>query len=198
MKVGIMGGSFDPIHIGHLLMAEQAKDELGLDKILFIPTGNPPHKDTDRMTDASKRFEMVKLAIGDNHDFLISDIESKSSSVSYTVKTLETLKSHNSQWDLYFIMGSDSFLSLNTWRNYEKILRDYKVIVAKRPNYKNEMVYNISEEFKKEYDAQIDILRSPIVDISSTSIRDKVRAGESIRYMLPEAVREYILKLNLY
>ena len=172
-KIGIMGGTFDPIHNGHLLIAEYARVHFKLDKILFIPTGNPPHKEKSHITSNMHRYNMVLLAINSNENFLLSTLEMDREGVTYTVDTINTLKSIYENTDFYFIMGSDSLLQIHTWKEYEKLLKSCKFIVAKRPGYTSDTLDKIKEDLSLKYNSQIYILEAPLLDISSSEIRQK-------------------------
>ena len=138
-RVGIMGGSFDPIHNGHLIISERAKEQFDLDKVIFIPTGNPPHKNDTEMSSVRDRFNMTSLAIRKNDKYSISDIETASKDTTYTVNTLKTLSDNNKDFDLYFILGADSFVNFKSWKNYGEILDKYNIIVAKRPVFEDKV-----------------------------------------------------------
>lgn len=197
-RVGIMGGSFDPIHNGHLIISERAKEQFGLDKIIFIPTGNPPHKKSYEMSSVDDRYSMTKLAIEENESYLISDIEAKSSDTTYTVNTLRTISEENEDYDLYFILGADSFIDISNWKDYKEILENYKIIVAKRPVLEDINFNKVYRRHKIDYPESIFLLDSPTVGISSTYIREVKMKEESIRYMIPEKVNDYIIEKCLY
>jgi len=197
-RLGIMGGTFDPIHYGHLVAAETARVEYNLYKVLFIPTGTPPHKDKTKVTAAELRYEMVKLAITDNPYFEISDIEIKRGGYSYTVDTLRALKERYPDRELYFITGTDALRELFTWREAETILRLAHVIGAARPGFDaTEFLENVRVNHP-EFLSRIHYFEVPALAISSTDIRRRVRDGKSIRYLLPEEVRLFIEKMQLY
>lgn len=198
IKVGIMGGSFDPIHNGHLIISERARDQFKLDRVIFIPTGNPPHKNKGRMSSVEDRYRMTQLAIEGNRGYSISDIEASSQATTYTFDTLRTLSQENDKYELYFILGADSFINFKSWKNYEEILDRYRVIVARRPVFEDLVFDRLFIDYKRAYPDSVFLLDSPIIDISSTYIREKKRKDQSIRYMVPERVNEYVLDRNLY
>ena len=187
MKIGILGGTFNPIHIGHLVLADQVEEALSLDKIIFIPTYLPPHKKDTDLIDAEVRLKMVRLAIKDNKKFSVSDIETKRKNLSYTIDTLKELKKIYKNDELFFIVGSDACSYLNMWKNIEDILKIVKFIVINRPGY---VVDNIRQELK--------VIQIQAIDISADEIRKRIKENKSIRYLVPEDVRKYILKKGLY
>jgi len=189
MKIGLLGGTFDPIHMGHLIIAEWIRESRGLKKIIFIPTALPPHKKNVKMTDKKDRWEMVKLSIRDNPKFEISDIEIKKENVSFTVDTLKEFSKGDNE--IYFIIGGDSLKEFPTWKDPDEIIRLSNVVVARRPNYEDN-----GEKFV--YSDKVIFSDSPEISISSTQIRERVKEGKSIKYLVHPAVEEYILKKGLY
>lgn len=192
MRTGIFGGTFDPIHIGHLMIAETIRTDFPLDRIVFIPAASPPHK-FQIIGLPEKRFKMVQLAIRENPYFLISDIELRSSGVSYTIDTIQRLRKI-SKWqddDLFLIIGADSLVEINSWREPDKILNDLKTLVVKRPGYDLNQVE--TKIFQK-----VTLVPTPMMDISSSAIRTRIRYGKSIRYWVHEEVEEYIRQEGLY
>ncbi|MDP1853575.1 MAG: nicotinate-nucleotide adenylyltransferase [Candidatus Omnitrophota bacterium] len=187
MKIGILGGTFNPIHFGHLILGEQVLWQLRLDKVIFIPTFMPPHKSNRDIISASHRLKMIQLAVRENSHFLVSDIEIKRKGKSYTVDTLREIKKNYPQARLFFICGSDLVNEIPTWKNVDEIYKLAKFVLAKRPGFGKRLS---GKNFLKINVAQ--------VDISSSLIRELVREGRSIRYLLPQNVREYIIKNKLY
>lgn len=190
-RLGILGGTFDPIHSGHLILAEQLKEELKLQKVIFIPSANPPHKENYFVSSAKDRLKMVKIAIRDNPDFLISDIELKREGKSYTIDTLTQLKKLYKDYGLFFLLGSDAIDELPTWKEPDKIFQKVKVVVALRPGF-------------NRIDPENRFVRRSLVvpinglNISSTQIREKIRIGKSIRYLVPPGVEKFIRSKRLY
>ncbi len=193
-----MGGTFDPIHNGHLILAEYARTTFGLDKILFIPTGKPPHKDKDSISSNSHRYNMTLFAINSNPYYLISSIEIQRESIAYTIDTIKYLKSKFNYTDFYFILGSDSLYQIHKWKDYKELLGLCNFIVAKRQDLDNDNLKVKIKELSELYGSPLSILESPLIDISSTEIRNRVKKGLSIKYLVPESVEQYIEKNKLY
>lgn len=193
-----MGGTFNPIHFGHLLLAEQAKEVFHLDEVLFIPSGNPYMKPASAVLDATQRSNMVKLAIAEHPDFHLSTIEVERTGPSYTCDTIMTLKNENPQASYYFIMGADSLISFEQWKNPQQIMENCVLAVAVRGTGTEEKIQKIAAHLIYEYQADIKILPARFIDISSSEIRHRISDGKSIRYMLPESVREYLYENHLY
>ena len=188
MRIGILGGTFNPIHIGHLILAEEAYFKLKLNKLIFVPAFVPPHKSTSDVISAKDRLDMVRLAIEDNPAFEISTYEVDSKKKSYSIDTLKEFRSlYGDEAQLCFITGSDSLKDLFSWKNINDIFKISKFIVANRPGYP-------IKDIPKEADT---VVITPI-EVSSEDIRKRLKEGRSIRYLVPEKVREYILKRGLY
>ncbi len=191
-KIGIFGGTFNPIHLGHLIVAEEIRERIQLDKILFIPSARPPHKDNSKIINPVHRYKMTELAIEDNLFFDISDIELKRAGKSYTIDTIRQLKDRiYRKDDLYLIIGGDSFLDIKTWYKPEQIVRECRVIATTRPGFD---VSQVAPYWQRA------IKFVPVSDIAiaATEIRDDVKKGVSIRYKVPLKVEEYIRNHNLY
>ncbi|MFV0464865.1 MAG: nicotinate-nucleotide adenylyltransferase [Lachnospiraceae bacterium] len=197
-KIGIMGGTFDPIHNGHLIIAQSAADEFDLDQVLFIPTGRSPHKDADEVTDGEKRCVMVQKAISENKKFQLSKIELKNTGTSYTFETLEKLSMKFRDATLYFIMGGDSLKDFEYWREPEQICRFATILAAVRDEIDGPDMDRYISHIKRKYHAKIYKLHSPNYSISSKEIRKRVHDGKSIRYMVPKQVEGFINRENLY
>jgi nicotinate-nucleotide adenylyltransferase len=187
VKIGILGGTFNPIHAGHLIIAEEAREKLGLDQVIFVPAYLPPHKDNSDIAPARQRLEMVKLAIKGNRHFCVSDMEIKRDGRSYTIDTIREFKKIYPNEDLYFIIGSDLLTYLEEWKDLSEIIKMVKFIAATRPGYPLEKI-----------PSYISTLAIRAVDISGFEIRNCVRENKSFRYLVPEAVYRYILKKRLY
>lgn len=196
-KYGIFGGSFNPIHYGHLMICEYIKEEMGLDKVIFIPTGNPPHKELE--LSAKDRYEMVRLAISPNPDFEISDIETTRVKKSYTVDTIRELKKIYKEEKLYFLIGLDSLFQLKTWMKIEDLSQEIEFVVALRPGYLDKEEINKEIDFLREnFGTKINLIKTPLYEISSTDLRDRIREGKSLRYLIPKKVLDYIEESGFY
>jgi nicotinate-nucleotide adenylyltransferase len=197
-RIGIMGGTFDPLHYGHLVAAEMARNEFRLEKVIFIPTGNPPHKMGREITNPEARFQMVKLATEDNLSFGVSRIEIERIGHSYTVDTLRELHQLYPEHEIYFITGSDAFREIFTWKDFESALELCHFIGASRPGFDAEEFMQDLQAAHPEFFTRMHLLEVPALAISSTDIRSRVRKNQPIRYLLPEAVRLYIERESLY
>lgn len=182
-----MGGSFDPVHIGHLILAEYALVNFALSKIIFVPNHLPPHKEA-AVANSQERYNMLKLAIMDNPRFEVSELELKRKGVSYTYDTLLELKRELPGAKLYFILGADAYSELETWKNYPELIKLTEFIVASRPGTK----------LKKLAGVKVHKLSMPEIEISSSYLRERAKAKLSFRYLVPERVRDYILNYKLY
>ncbi|MBR2528157.1 MAG: nicotinate-nucleotide adenylyltransferase [Blautia sp.] len=198
-KVGIMGGTFDPIHLGHLILGEKSYEQLGLDKVLFMPAGNPPHKQEreGRATDA-QRVEMVRLAISDNPHFELSLEEMNAEGFTYTYRTMERLRENNPDTDYYFIIGADSLWSFRSWMKPERISTACCIVTAVRNHIPVQELKEEIEGLQKEYEGSFILLDTMNIDVSSHMLREWFREGKSLRYYTPEAVIEYMKKEKVY
>jgi nicotinate-nucleotide adenylyltransferase len=199
-RIGILGGTFDPIHLGHLILAEKAKDKCGLDEVWFMPAKTPPHKLGKRVSEFSDRKAMIDLAIKEYKYFYCSDFENTLEGNSYTYNTLERLQSEYIDDEFYFIMGADSFYEIESWRNPDIILRIVKLIVASR-DYSNEnlTLKKHFEYLKSKYEIKgIYFLDTMDIDISSTKIRELLKLGDDIKNYVPESVCRYIKEKKVY
>ena len=216
MRIGIFGGTFNPIHYGHLRAAEEAREKLDLDKILFITAGSPPIK-TEDIADAVHRHEMVKLAVAGNRFFELSDIECRLTGKSYTVHTIEELKRVHPGAEFFFILGIDAFLDLPSWWQPEMLITLTNFIIISRPDFRfmdlNESPYlkirgvtlkDMDNSAADLYIAKLKSNRDAIllklthIDISSTELRRLIRQDKSIKYLLPPDVQSYIITNKLY
>jgi nicotinate-nucleotide adenylyltransferase len=196
--IGIFGGVFNPVHIGHLLLMEYIRDEFRLEKIIFVPAGKPPHKPNDELVCAQHRYNMVQLAIEKNPFFGISATELNRNGVAYTSDTLEEFQKRYPGKRLFFICGADSIINFPTWRNIGKIFDLADIVVAGRPKVKEDDFNNMVQLFENQYSARILLSNSPLVEISSTIIRERIKNNLSIRYMVPDEVYSYIRQHRLY
>ena len=215
-RVGILGGTFNPIHFGHLAAAEEVCDRLMLDQAIFIPSFLPPHKSGEGLPSAEQRQEMVRLAIEGNPRFAVSDLEIRRGGTSYTIDTIKALQQIHDGADLYFITGLDSFLEIGTWKEWERLLTLCSFVVLSREGHRFRSIaelgfLNAAEHDLDRLDARertrtviesgdmrIHLERVPLYEISSTDIRNRVRGGRSIKYHLPDAVERYIIEHHLY
>ncbi|MDA8104435.1 MAG: nicotinate-nucleotide adenylyltransferase [Nitrospiraceae bacterium] len=211
MKIGVFGGTFNPIHYGHLRAAEETREILGLDKVFFIPSGNPPLKSED-LADALKRYKMVRLAVVRNRFFDVLDIECVKSEKSFTVETLEVLLRQYHDAELYFMLGIDAFLDIPNWWRPEQLVSMVNFAVVSRPG--REFDEMLSSPFAKTKDLaesggesltlelltgrKAELVKITPLDISSSDIRRRIRAGRSIKYLLPEDVESFIISNKLY
>lgn len=186
MRIGILGGTFDPIHKGHLILAEEVMEKLTLAKVIFVPCNSPPHKSREDIASPEDRYRMAELATQSNPSFEVSRIEIERGGVSYSVQTLRELKK-GSKDDFFFITGSDSLEELILWKDLDDIFGLAKFVVAERPGYS---VDKAPKEAK--------LIRISSFDVSSSEIRQRLRDGSPIRDLVPEPVREYILRKKLY
>ena len=197
-RLGIMGGTFDPIHYGHLVAAEMARYEFNLERVIFIPTGNPPHKTERLITPAEFRYQMVIQAVADNASFEVSRIEIERTGPTFTIDTLRLMQDLYASYELYFITGADAFREIFTWRKANEILELTHFIGASRPGFDTREFLNQLQQEHSEFHERMHFLEVPALAISSTDIRTRVKSGQSIRYLLPEAVRLLIQEKKLY
>ncbi len=213
MKWGLFGGTFDPIHMGHLRCAEEILELFGLNRIIFIPASRPPHKLHGNITPFYHREQMVKLAIESNPSFSFSDVENKREGTSYSVETVEfILKKNLENLKLFFIVGQDAFHAIRTWKEWEKLLLMSHFVVMTRPGYENIGLDRIlTPEFADQfaYDPDSDGFKGPtghfiyfrtvtFLDIASSRIRQRAGEDRSITYLTPDPVRHYVIKNSLY
>lgn len=196
LRLGIMGGTFDPLHWVHLIMAEEARTRFDLDRVLFIPAGQPPHKPDYRVSSAEDRYAMTLLGTASNPAFEVSRIELDRQGPSYSVDTLAQLReTHGPDTDIHFILGADEALYLPSWHEVDKLPDLTRFLVAPRPGFDlGELKARLPAGL---YDA-IDFLPMTPVDISSTEIRSRMASGRTIKYLVPDSVEAYIRKHRLY
>lgn len=212
MRIGILGGTFDPIHLGHLRLAEEVGDDLGLESIYLIPALYPPHKEKRTVTSFPHRFAMTELAACESPLFKASDMEGRREGLSYSIDTLrEFHRIFEKNLQLYFIMGLDAFLEIDTWREYRQLFSYAHFVVIQRPGLPSEKLepfllslnvgYRKTEEngpLQMTSGYSVIYKRATLMEISSTEIRRRVAGGRSIRFLVPEAVRSYIMDKGLY
>ena len=193
-----MGGTFNPIHNGHLLLAESAYYQFNLDEVLIMPTKNPYYKNISSSVKEEDRVNMVCLAIEDNDHFILSTEELNRDGTTYTVETLQNLTRANPDNEYYFIMGADSLYHIESWKDTEEILKLAIILVADRDGGNSSSLKSQIAYIMDKYEADIRLLNSPYLEISSHDIRKRVREGQSIRYLLPRQVADYIRKHKIY
>ncbi len=197
LRIGILGGTFDPIHYAHLATVEFIRGKYNLDKVIFIPSGNPPHK-LWNITDKKDRYEMVVLATLNNENFVVSDMEIKKEGKTYTIDTLRELKRTYPTCELFFITGADAICDIEAWKDVAENFKLATFIAATRPGISLLRAQDYIEKLENKYNAKIINVYVPSLDISSTYIRDQLNMEKSVRYLVPEHVEKYIKEKKLY
>lgn len=198
-KIGVYGGTFDPVHNGHVSLAIDAVDMVSLDAVIFMPVYIQPFKQGKKLADGTDRLRMLELAAEDHPALAVSDYEMKSEGVSYTYKTLRMLKDVYEEEDkIFFLCGTDSFLKIETWMNAEELLDSYSYIVGTRPGYKEEELKETIERIRADHGTEIVKIKNRQVDVSSTLIRERAAGGLSVTGLVPEKVERYIVENGLY
>ncbi len=211
MHIAVLGGTFNPIHFGHLRAAEEVAEGLGLDKVIFMPSSTPPHKPGETIPGAGLRLEMIKIAIRSNPRFEVSDIEIRRGGRSYTFETVKELKA-GKELKVSLIVGADSFNEITSWCEYEELLKTASFIVVPRPGYPVKKVAEVlpvelarkfwydadTEAYVNSFGSSVTYFNTTPMDISSSGIREIIGQGGSVRYLLDDAVGEFILKEGLY
>ncbi|MBE3572528.1 MAG: nicotinate-nucleotide adenylyltransferase [Moorella humiferrea] len=198
-RVGIMGGTFDPIHFGHLVTAEAARWEFALEKVIFVPSGRPPHKKGYAVTAAEHRYQMTVLATASNPYFEVSRCEIDREGYSYTIDTvLEFRRLYGPDAQLFFITGADAILEILTWKDVDRLLKECHFIAATRPGFQLNRPGELKPMLPVEGRHRIHLIEVPALAISSTDIRRRVQNNKPIKYLLPETVEEYIRSHGLY
>ena len=200
-RIGILGGTFDPIHLGHLIIAEQARDQYQLDRVLLIPSGHSYFKDhrSKKVQPAQVRLEMTKIAAGSYKPFEVSDIEVNRPGNTYSFETLEELKALNPESELFFIVGADTICSMRTWREPQRIFDVCTVLAAMREDQVDpEEFQRETQALEKDFGARIYPVSIPNIGISSTQIRERAASGKSIHYLVPDALESYIIESGIY
>jgi nicotinate-nucleotide adenylyltransferase len=213
LNLGLFGGTFNPIHYGHLRSAEEVCEALALSRLWFIPAGHPPHKATPEITPFEVRLQMTRLAVGDHPVMSVSDLEGRRPGRSYSIETLRQIRREvEPAWELYFILGLDAMLEIATWKDYQDLFTLSHFVVLDRPGYDRKRLGEVlirevhpqfrplqaGHGFQHPSGHRVIFQETTLMDISGTAIRNLVRQGRSIRYLLPEAVREYIIRYKLY
>jgi len=199
LRYAIMGGTFDPIHFGHLAAAEAVKEELHCDKIIFIPSGNPPHKKKRELSDTIHRYTMTVMAVNSNPNFEVSNIEISRNGYTYTLDTVKQLLDfYSDNVELLFITGADAILEVETWYKVEELLKLCSFVAVTRPGYDISKLEQKLEYLESKYNSSLYSIDVPGLNISSTDIRKRVKEGRSIKYLVPESIEQYIYKNKLY
>lgn len=211
-RIGVLGGTFDPLHLGHLRAAEVVRDALSLDRVLFVPAKNPPHKSAPRLTEAPHRLHMVERALEGEEGFAVCRIEIEREGLSYTIDTLAELGARFPDSRLFFVTGTDAFAEIRTWKRWHDLLNHHSFVVHERPGFPigkaravvpEDLESRVREDSSRGFEAEpggarIFLVRRPMLDVSSTEIRSSVSAGRSIRFLVPDAVEAYIRENRLY
>ena len=211
-KIGILGGTFDPVHKGHLQLADAALQEVDLDKVLFIPSAYPPHKNMAKVASFEHRFKMLEIGVSNKEQFVVSDLESKREKPSYTFETLRELKEPCSEdLEYYFIIGCDAFIDIKSWYRWKEVISSTNFILAIRPGFDELTIINYMECHgfvakddedgvwaKKKYDNKVLLLKTAIDDISSTAVRKNIYEERKWTDLIPDDVAEYIVSHSLY
>ncbi|MFT5325329.1 MAG: nicotinate-nucleotide adenylyltransferase [Planctomycetaceae bacterium] len=195
MRLGIFGGAFDPVHNGHLLLAEQCREQCRLDEVWFVPTNIPPHKDAGSLSPDADRVEMLKLATAGRPEFVVSEIELKRDEVSWTVDTLRQLREERPEDELFFLIGADSLRDFPSWKEPEEISQLATVVAINRGEASLE---ELTAGLGSQLSESVQLVAMPGISISATDLRRRVSDGKSIRYLVPRAVEEFILAQKLY
>ncbi len=193
-----MGGTFNPIHYGHLMIAENAYEQFGLDEVIFIPTGRSPHKDARQVLDAKGRMEMIALAIADNPHFSCSDYEVQKEGISYTYQTVQAFYERAGNHRISFIMGADSLAYFDSWMRPEEISRMSTILAAVRDGLNIEELLPIREGLEQKYGTKIGFINTPNFSVSSRMIRQRICNRQTIRYLVPDAVEQYLKEHRIY
>ncbi len=197
-KTGILGGTFNPVHTGHLILGERSLEEFGLEKVIFMPTGYSYMKDRADILSGEDRLNMVRLAVSDNPHFTVSDMEIRREGATHTADTLRELTLSEPDTLFYYIVGADTLYNMENWIEPEVIFSKCGVLAAIRDDVDSSALMTKAQSLKERFNARIEILTTSCIDISSSMIRERLKKRQSVRYYLPEAVREYILEKGLY
>ncbi len=198
MRIGIFGGTFNPPHIGHMLLAREAMEKASIDRMIFMPCANPPHKPDMVIPDGEHRLNMVRLSVEGCPEFEVSDMEVDAGGKSYTAKTLERLQAEYPNDRLCFVVGADSLCQMEGWFCPGEIFRRAEIVAAMRGGIKENQLNMAIDFFKQKYDAQITKVQMNVIEMSSSDIRNRINMGKSIKYMVCDSVIDYIEKNRIY
>lgn len=199
MRIGIFGGTFDPVHLGHLIVAEQCREQARLDEVWFVPAARPPHKEEHALTPFAQRVEMLALAAAGQPAFRIEELEKDRSGPSFTADTLEELSRREPRPELHFILGSDSLADLPHWRNPARVVELACLLIVARPGWEVPAEKELRQTLgKSTAEPRWQVIESPLIDISSRDLRRRAREGRSLRYLVPRAVECLIREKGLY
>jgi nicotinate-nucleotide adenylyltransferase len=199
-RTGILGGTFNPVHMGHLVLAQNAMEAFDLSSVVFVPCAAPPHKDHTGLLPGHHRVAMLEAALEDNLDFEVSEVETIRENISYTIDTVKELKRKYPESELFFIIGSDSLVELYSWRKIDELLELCTFVTVIRPGIDTEEILKKDLGVNKEHQKELrsNIVQGHAMDISSSDIRHRVAEGMSIKYLVPSSVEMYIAEHNLY
>ena len=198
MRLGIYGGTFDPVHYGHLVLAETCREQLQLDAVRFVPAATPPHKTTHRISDGHARADMLGLAVSGYPEFIVDRRELKRKGLSYTVDTLAEFKSELPDAELYFLVGADSLRDLLTWKEPDRITQLATLVACNRPGLPALDRSQIKTWIGQELAERIETIQIPGTDVSASELRERVRSGGSMRFLVPRAVEAFVIEHKLY
>jgi len=198
-KIGILGGSFNPIHLGHIKMCQYAYEELNLNKIYLLPNENPPHKTSETMLSGIDRLKMCQISAKNNVFLDVLDYEINNLSTNYSINTLKVLLNGKLKGKkIYFIIGADSLMNFHTWKDYTEIFQLVKLVCIERIEFKKNEIENKIAEFNKKFDVEILVVKMPLIPISSTDIRKRILNNKSVKHMIDNDVLNYIDEMNYY
>ena len=198
-NIGLMGGTFDPIHMGHLVTAEEARQQFDLDYVVFVPAGIPPHKEKEAISLPEHRYLMTSLAVMSNPSFFVSRIEIDHEAPTYTIDTVRHFSCGKEPGpEIFFITGADAILEIFTWKDYEELLNICTFIAVSRPGYSLDRFHEILSRTCPDMRHKVHLLEIPALAVSSTYIRERVALSKTIKYLTPEPVEQYIKKHGLY
>ncbi len=198
MRVGILGGSFDPVHLGHLILAETCRERCRLDEVRFVPAAVPPHKTDKELAPAQSRVEMLEFALAGSPEFVVDRCELRREGTSFTVDTLQHFHDEDPSRELFLLIGADSLHDLPTWREPRRILELARVVAVNRGSAPIPELTPLEESLGTDVYDRIQIVTMPGIDLSSTDIRHRLRSGHSVRYLVPKAVEAYLREHKLY